>query len=254
MTAYLTHKYLAHNGISLAYETLAGTSPTVMFLPGFKSDMQGSKALALRAHCQTIGQAMLKFDYSGHGQSGGAFTAGTISTWLSDTLKALDDLTTGPVILVGSSMGGWLAVLTALARPERIHALLLIAPAPDFTHWGIEAGLTDTQRRALATQGYFEEPSEYGPDPYVITRALIDDGKQHLLLEAPIDFTGPVRIIHGLADPDVPSSVSVRLMARLSSLDVRLQMIKDGDHRLSRQQDIGLLCSTLDELTSTAPH
>lgn len=255
-------QFLDHDGTALAYERLPGQNPTVVFLPGFKSDMLGSKAEAVLAHCQTKrqaqgqgqahGQAVLRFDYSGHGQSQGRFEDGTIGRWLTDTLRVLDALTTGPLVLVGSSMGGWLALLAALARPTRVQALLLIAPAPDFTAWGIEAHLTAADRKMLNEQGMIIQPSEYGPKPYCITKALIEDGRLHLLLGRPIEFAGPVRILQGQQDSDVPWQTAITLMQQLRSPDVRVQLIKDGDHRLSRPQDIALLCQTLDELIALA--
>jgi pimeloyl-ACP methyl ester carboxylesterase len=241
------------DGISLAYAHSKGHGPTLLFLPGFKSDMSGSKALALEAHAKARGWPMLRLDYSGHGQSGGQFEDGCISRWRDDVLSVIDAVTTGPLLLVGSSMGGWLALLVALARPERVVALLLIAPAPDFTSWGIEASLSEADRAALARDGYFVQASDYGPDGYKITARLLRGGKRNLLMDAPIALACPIRILHGQADPDVPWKLSLELMEKLATLDVQLTLIKDGDHRLSRPQDIALLTRIIDDLRSSLP-
>ncbi len=243
-------EFLDHHGTAIAYEYLPGQSPTTVFLPGFKSDMRGSKAEALFAHCKTRNLAMLRFDYSGHGQSQGAFRDGTISRWLADTLYVIDHVTTGPLLLAGSSMGGWLALLAALARPQRARALLLIAPAPDFTQWGIEANLDADEAIQLAAKGFITRASDYGPEPYIITQALIEDGNRHLLLGGPIGFAGPVRIVQGQQDDDVPWQTALTLQSRIVSQNVALHLVKDGDHRLSRDQDIAWLCHNLDELVS----
>jgi pimeloyl-ACP methyl ester carboxylesterase len=244
MTSFLTRD----DGISLAYVHSPGTGPTLVFLPGFKSDMAGSKALALEAHAKAQGWPMLRLDYSGHGQSGGRFEDGTISRWRDDVLWLIDALTQGPLLLIGSSMGGWLALLVALARPDRIAALTLIAPAPDFSHWGIEANLSDADRAALARDGFVVQPSDYGPEGYVITAQLLEDGRQNRLMERPIELHCPVRIIHGQQDQDVPWQLSLDLLDKLAATDVQLNLIKDGDHRLSRPQDIALLTRIVDDL------
>ncbi len=243
--------FIDHNGTHLAYEKISGQNPTIIFLPGFKSDMQGSKADALMAHCKIRNLAMLRFDYSGHGRSQGLFDDGTISGWLADTLYMIDHVVTGPLLLVGSSMGGWLALLAALARPQRVQALLLIAPAPDFTQWGIEAKLSTAEIEQLATQGFITQASDYGPEPYTITHALVTDGNHHLLLGKTVEFAGPVRIVQGQKDADVPWQTALVLQNNIASQDVALRLVKDGDHRLSRPQDIAWLCHSLDELVST---
>lgn len=239
------------DGVRLAYASLSGDTPTVVFLHGFMSDMDGGKALALEAHCRAKGQAFLRFDCSGHGKSDGAFPEGTISRWRDDVLAMLDGLTTGPLMLVGSSMGGWLALLAALARPDRVRGLVLLAAAPDFTDWGLFASLTDAQKTELEASGRILVPSAYGPDPYVYTRALFDDGANNRLMDKPISFNGPVRLLQGQQDPDVPWQLSLDIAEKLTSNDVRVTLIKDGDHRLSRRQDLDLLCSTVDELLTT---
>ncbi|MGK2285576.1 alpha/beta fold hydrolase [Pedomonas sp. V897] len=239
------------DGVRLAYASLPGEGPTVVFLHGLMSDMEGGKALALEAHCRARGQAFLRFDCSGHGKSDGAFTDGTISRWRDDALAMIDARTRGPLLLVGSSMGGWLALLLARARPERVKGLVLLAAAPDFTDWGTFASLSPAQRDALERDGQVAIPSEYGPDPYIYTKALIDDGAANRLLTGPIPFDGPVRLLHGQQDPDVPWELALKIAEKLTTPDVRLHLVKDGDHRLSRPADLDLLCAVVGELTAT---
>ena len=234
-------------GPPLAYRRAAGEVPGVVFLGGFMSDMTGEKAGALDAFCRRRGHAFLRFDYRGHGASGGRFEEAVLSDWLADTLEALDRLTEGPQLLVGSSMGGWLMLLAALARPERVHALIGIAPAPDFV-LRMEAGLTADQRSDLDRQGFFLRPSEYGDGPYTITKALIEDGRHHCLMDGPIPILRPVRLLHGMRDDAVPWRESLRLAERLEGEDVRAIFVKDGDHRLSRPADLALLTTVLDGL------
>ncbi len=234
-------------GPPLAYRRVAGRGPGVVFLGGFMSDMTGEKATALDALCRRQGRAFLRFDYRGHGASGGRFEEAVISDWLADTLAVLDRLTEGPQVLVGSSMGGWLMLLAALARPERVHALIGIAPAPDFVR-RMEAALTEDQRRDLDGQGFFLRPSEYGDGPYAITKALIEDGKRHCLLEGGVSISRPVRLLHGMRDDAVPWRDSLRLADCLESEDVRTVFVKDGDHRLSRPADLALLATVLEGL------
>jgi pimeloyl-ACP methyl ester carboxylesterase len=226
--------------------------PGIVFLSGFKSDMTGTKASALDAFCQTRGLGFLRFDYSGHGASSGDFLDGTISRWFADALAAFDRLTEGPQILVGSSMGGWIMLLVALARPERIKGLIGLAPAPDFTEELIWRTLSEDERGKLIRDGKLAQPSEYSEDPYVITRALIEDGRKNLLLAGPIAIDAPVRLLHGLNDRDVPYQISLRLQALLAAPDVVVHLIKDGDHRLSRPQDLFRLCAAVDELVQEA--
>ena len=216
----------------------------MMFLPGFRSDMTGDKATALAAFCQSRGQAMLRFDYSGHGTSSGRFESGTIGVWAQDTLAVLDQRTTGKVILVGSSMGGWLAFLTALQRPERVAAIVGVAAAPDFTEKLMWDAMTFEERARLMREGMLHVPSQYG-EPTTITRALIEDGRNHLLLDAPIPLDCKVRLLHGQADPDVPWELTLRTADRVVVGDVEVTLIKDGDHRLSRHGDLELLKRTV---------
>jgi pimeloyl-ACP methyl ester carboxylesterase len=211
-------------GVGLAWRRLDGRGPTVVFLPGFKSDMTGSKATALAEFCAARGQCYLRFDYSGHGESEGRFADGTIGRWTGDALDVIDGLTDGPLILVGSSMGGWIALLVALARAERVRGLIGVAAAPDFTESLMWDAMLPGERAILARDGVLMVPSQYG-DPTPVSRNLIEDGRSHLLLNAPIDINCPVRLLHGQADPDVPWQTSLRL----------------GDHRLSRTADLALL-------------
>jgi pimeloyl-ACP methyl ester carboxylesterase len=223
-------------------------APGIVFLGGFKSDMTGTKASTLDQFCHARGLGFLRFDYSGHGESSGDFLDGTISRWFTDALAAFDRLTEGPQILVGSSMGGWIMLLVALARPERIKGLVGVAPAPDFTEALIWPSLSESDREKLLRDGKLAQPSDYSPEPYVITRALIEDGRRNLLLNNMIEIDAPVRLLHGLNDRDVPHTVSLQLQAKLKSQDVIVQLIKDGDHRLSRPQDLARLCTKVEEL------
>jgi pimeloyl-ACP methyl ester carboxylesterase len=245
------------HGSVLAYRRRSASGdgakyPGIVFLTGFKSDMNGTKASALDDFCHARGLGFLRFDYSGHGASGGDFLEGTISRWFADALAAFDRLTAGPQILVGSSMGGWIMLLLALARPERIKGLVGLAPAPDFTETLIWWNLSDDARTRLLEDGKLEQPSDYSPEPTVITRALIEDGRKHLLLSRTIPVEAPVRLLHGLADRDVPHAVSLRLQTKLKAQDVVVHLIKDGDHRLSRPQDLARLSAAVEELLQRA--
>ncbi len=232
------------DGVELAWARQEGRCPTVVFLPGFRSDMTGDKATALAAFCAESGQAMLRLDYSGHGASGGRFEDGTIGRWTDDALAVIDRFTKGPLILVGSSMGGWIALLAALARPDRAVALIGIAAAPDFTEALMWQAMTAEQRTTLMRDGVVNRPSQYG-EPYPITRGLIEDGRTRLLLSAPIALDCPVRLLHGQDDPDVPWQLALRIAQRFTGPDVQVILVKDGDHRLSRPQDLALLHRTL---------
>jgi pimeloyl-ACP methyl ester carboxylesterase len=232
------------DGTELAWSRLDGNGPTLMFLPGFRSDMTGDKATALSAFCASRGQRMLRFDYSGHGASGGQFERGTIGIWTLDALTVLDRLTEGQLILVGSSMGGWLALLTALRRPDRIAAVVGVAAAPDFTERLMWDAMTFEERARLMRDGMLHVPGQYG-EPTPITRALIEDGRTHLLLDNPIRLDCKIRLLHGQADPDVPWEMALRTAERLTARDVEVILIKDGDHRLSRPRDLALLRRTV---------
>jgi len=237
-------KLARRDGLQLAWQFLDGSAPALVFLPGFASDMGGSKATALAAWCAAEGRAMLRFDYSGHGASDGNFADGTIGAWTADALLAIDRLTRGKVVLVGSSMGGWIALLVALARPERIAGIVGVAAAPDFTRRLMWEAMAPAEQAALVRDGRISVPSQYGA-PTLVTRALIEEGDRHLLLGAPIALTCPVRLLHGQRDPDVPWELALRLAERIAGDDVEIQLIKDGDHRLSRERDLALLIRTV---------
>jgi pimeloyl-ACP methyl ester carboxylesterase len=232
------------DGVELAWARLEGRSPTVVFLPGFRSDMTGDKATALAAFCAERGQAILRFDYSGHGSSGGRFEDGTIGRWTEDALAVIDGQSRGKLVLVGSSMGGWIALLAACARPDRVAALIGIAAAPDFTETLMWEAMTFEERARLMRDGVLHVPSQYG-EPYPITRALIEDGRAHLLLNRPIAIDCPVRLLHGQRDVDVPWETALRIAEQVTSQDVEVLLVKDGHHRLSRPHDLALLCRTL---------
>jgi pimeloyl-ACP methyl ester carboxylesterase len=240
------------DGVSIAYHGREGKSPGIVFMGGFASDMTGAKALAIEEHARAAGQAFVRFDYRGHGQSGGRFEDGTIGAWTEDALAVLDTLTHGRQILVGSSMGGWIALLCALRRPERVAGLFLIAAAPDFVVDLIWDRLTPDQRATLKRAGVMHQPSAHADKKLTITYRLIEEGRRHRLLRAPIAIDAPVRLLHGMEDPDVPWQRSLRLAERLSTRDVRISLIKDGDHRLSRPGDLALLTAEIASLSATA--
>jgi pimeloyl-ACP methyl ester carboxylesterase len=231
------------DGIRLAYQRFEGVGPTLVWLPGFNSDMWGTKAQALADWAKARGQSMLRLDYSGTGRSEGRFEDGAVGIWLADALAVIDAKSDGPLVLVGSSMGAWIALLIAQARPERVKALLLIAPAPDFTERLMWPSFSAEPRRRIMEDGVWPMPSEYGP-PIPVTRALIEDGRRHLLLDGPIVFAGPVRILHGEKDADVPWSHALALAGALWTGDLTIRKIPGGDHRLSRPEDIALLLET----------
>jgi hypothetical protein len=241
------------DGERLAWRRIAGAGPTVVWLGGFRSDMAGTKAQALADWATAAGRACLRFDYLGHGESSGDFAAkGTITRWREDALAAIDQLTDGPLLLVGSSMGGWIACLAAMARPERVAAMALIAPAADFTGKLMALEIPPDGREALARDGVWLRPSLYG-DPYPITRALLEDGARWSILGSePVPIEVPVRILQGAADPDVPWAHALELAQQLKGDDVVFTLIKDGDHRLSRPQDIARLLAVLEELASAS--
>ncbi len=240
------------DGVQLAWAALEGHGPTVVFLPGFASDMTGSKATALEAFCAARGQSLLLLDYSGHGASGGAFADGSIGRWRDDAACIIDRLTSGPLLFVGSSMGGWIGLLLALARPALVAGFIGIAAAPDFTETLMWDSMAPPQRAALLGDGYIDIPSQYGP-PTRITRGLIEDGRRHLLLGGPIALAAPVRLLQGQRDPDVPWQTALRLAERITGDDVQVTLIKDGDHRLSRPADLDLLCRTVAALLGENP-
>jgi pimeloyl-ACP methyl ester carboxylesterase len=250
--------YLELNGDRrLAYHKITArgegaSAPGVVFLGGFVSDMQGTKALWLEDWARARGRAYLRFDYRGHGQSSGAFLDGAIGDWADDAAEAVARLTEGPQILVGSSMGGWIALLVARRMPERIAGLIGIAAAPDFTEDSIWAGLGQAERRALIEQGRVELPSDYSDEPYVITRRLVEDGRENLVLRTPLRLPFPVRLLQGTADTDVPMSVALRLLEHIDCDDARLTLVKDAEHRFSNERELTLIGKTLHGISRAA--
>jgi pimeloyl-ACP methyl ester carboxylesterase len=236
------------DGATLAYSRLAGRAPGVVFLHGLMSDMTGTKALALEAFCRRRGHAFLRFDTFGHGASSGDFAAATVGRWKADVLAALDRLTEGPQIVVGSSMGGWLMLLAARERPERIAALVGIAAAPDATEDLIWRKFSAEEQARVLREGAIRLPSSYDPAGYLFTRRLIEEGREHLVLGATLPIACPVRLLHGMQDADVPWQTSLRLAERLAGADVTVTLVKDGDHRLSRDEDLARLCATVGAL------
>ncbi|MEI4232915.1 alpha/beta fold hydrolase [Roseovarius sp. D22-M7] len=246
-SSYLT----TPEGRRIAYNDSPGTGPGLVFLGGFKSDMEGTKALWLEDWARDAGRAFLRFDYSGHGQSSGAFTDGTIGGWAADARAVIDAVTTGPQILVGSSMGGWIALLLARAMPDRVAGLVTVAAAPDFTEDSIWAGLDADQRETLMSEGQVDLPSDYG-EPYTITRRLIEDGRDHLVLRAPLDLPFPVRLLQGTDDADVAQSVALALLDHATGPDMRLLLVKGADHRFSDPDCLDLIGTAIADVTTRA--
>jgi pimeloyl-ACP methyl ester carboxylesterase len=240
-------QYANFAGKRLAYRFRNGRSPTILFLPGYASDMEGTKALAIDAFAGAKGAAMLRFDYSGTGSSDGAFEDGTLGGWLDEALHMLDHFTEGPVILAGSSMGGWLSLLIAKHRPDRVAALVGIAAAPDFTDWGY----SDSEKQALNENGRLERPNPYAPEPQVTTFAFWQSGEAVRILGEPIAVDCPVRLIHGDADNEVPLDVALRTLENLRSADVQLTVIKGSGHRLSQDHEIETILRTLNAVLET---
>ena len=235
-------------GRRIAYRRIAGQGPGVVFLGGFKSDMQGTKALHLAAWARQSRRAFLRFDYSGHGESGGRFEDGCIGDWAEDARAMIEALTDGPQVLVGSSMGGWIALLLARSMPQRVAGLVTIAAAPDFTEQGFWAGLDPAQREILMRDGRIETPSDYSDEPYVITRHLIEDGLKRLVLNQPLPLPFPVRLLQGTADADVPVDWALRLLDHASGPDIRLVLVKDADHRFSTPECLDLVTASIEGL------
>lgn len=227
-------------GRRLAYHKSEGTGPTIVFLGGLKSDMEGTKAVHLEVWAKARGQSFLRFDYSGHGESSGEFTDGCIGDWHEDTLAAVSRLTAGPLIIVGSSMGGWQALLLARVMPERIAGMVTIAAAPDFTEDGYWASFSDQQKSDLETVGHVELPSDY-MEPYVITKRMIEDGRQRLVLRSSLELPFPVRFLQGTADTAVSTETAVGLLNHASGQDMQLLLVKDADHRFSDGPCLGLI-------------
>lgn len=234
-------------GRRIAYHRRAGQGPSVVFLGGFKSDMTGTKAMFLQDWADRNGRAFLRFDYSGHGESSGDFEAGAIGDWAEDARAAITALTEGPQLLVGSSMGGWIALLLARAMPERVAGLVTIAAAPDFTEDGYWADFSDAQRETVMRDGRIELPSDYDDQPYVITRRLIEDGRRHLVLRGPLPLPFPVRMLQGTADQDVPMGWALRLLEHAEGEDVRLTLVKGADHRFSTPDCLELMIAAIED-------
>ncbi|MCR9137029.1 MAG: alpha/beta hydrolase [Alphaproteobacteria bacterium] len=232
------------------------TRPGLIWLGGYRSDMTGTKAVELDRYAEENGLACTRFDYSGHGQSGGDFMDGTISRWLEESLAVFAEFADGPQVLVGSSMGAWIALrmieeLRQTGAGDAVSGLLLLAPAPDFTSALHEPLLSDEQKAQLAEKGYLEEPTPYGPEPNIFTRALFEDGRKNSVLKGIIETGCPVHIVQGMDDPDVPYSHALRLVEHLPADDVVLTLVRDGDHRLSRPQDIDLIINAVAQMTQT---
>ena len=250
MTQFLT----TPQGRQLAYNRQDGadleTGPGVVFLGGFKSDMQGSKALFLQDWAQSQGRAFLRFDYSGHGQSSGDFEDGCIGDWAADARAAIEALTTGPQILVGSSMGGWISLLIARALPARVAGLVGVAAAPDFTTITWTEELTEAQRAEVAANGRVQIPSDYADNPYIFTAKLFEDGARNRVLDQPLALPFPTRFLQGTADTDVLPEVALRLLAHATGPDIRLTLVKDADHRFSSPACLALIAQALAEVTA----
>ncbi len=240
------------SGRKLAYEQLEGAAPGVVFMGGFKSDMQGSKAQHLAAWAKREGRAFLRFDYSGHGQSSGEFTDGCIGDWAEETNEIVSALTVGPQVVVGSSMGGWMALLLARAKPEKIYGFVGIASAPDFTEDSMWDGFNAAQKAEMERDGQVALPSEYG-EPYIITKRLIEDGRKQLVLRSPLRLPFPVRLLHGTADEDVAVSVALRLLNHVDGENIRLTLEKGADHRFSNARCLTHICDAISQVTEQAP-
>lgn len=235
-------------GRRIAYHRTEGRGPGLVFLGGFRSDMTGTKATYLQDLATRTGRAFLRFDYSGHGASGGDFEEGAIGDWAEDARAAIEALTEGPQVLVGSSMGGWIALLLARAMPERVAGLVTIAAAPDFTEQGYWADFSDSQRDALLREGRVAVPSEYDDAPYVITLRLIEDGRQNLVMDRPLNLPMPVRMLQGTADMDVPMDWALTLLDHAEGPDLRLTLVKGADHRFSSPECLALIAAAIAEL------
>ncbi|MEM6825432.1 MAG: alpha/beta hydrolase [Pseudomonadota bacterium] len=235
-------------GRRIAYHRVSGTDPGIVFLGGFASDMDGIKATHLEAWARARGNAFLRFDYSGHGRSSGAFTNGSIGAWATDAKAVITTLTEGPQVLVGSSMGGWIALLMAERMPDRIAGLIGIAAAPDFTEDSMWAGFTEAQRAKLLTEGQITLPSDYSDQGYTITRRLIEDGRRHLVLRKPLSLPFTTRFLQGTADADVSTDVALKLLDHADGPDIRLTLVKGADHRFSGPTELSLIEAALEEV------
>lgn len=240
------------SGRKIAYHHTPGRGPGVVFLGGFVSDMEGTKAVHLEAWARRKGRQFLRFDYSGHGKSSEAFTDGCIGDWAEDAYAVIQAVAEGPQILVGSSMGGWISLLTARRAPERLAGLVTIAAAPDFTEDSMLASFTDAQKAQLERDGKVILPSDYSPDGYIITRRLIEDGRQNLVLQDPLSLPFPVRFLQGTADVDVLPEVALRLLDHAKGPDIRLTLVKDADHRFSTPECLAMIEAAIEEVAAAA--
>lgn len=236
------------DGATIAYHVVDGRLPTVVFFGGFRSDMTGTKAMALNSWARRVGQSYVRFDYSGHGQSGGAFTDGTIGLWLEDALAVIETTARDKLVLIGSSMGGWLSLLAAKRLGARVAGWIGIAAAPDFTEKLLLANLSPADRATLERDGRLVRPSQYSPEPTILTRKLIEEGRNHLVLTVPLKLDCPVHLFHGMKDPDVPWALSQRLLEHIESPDIAFTLTKDGDHRLSTSPDIDRLLAVVEAM------
>lgn len=236
---------------TIAFHQTPGDGPGVVFLGGLKSDMTGTKAVFLEAWAKRTGRAFLRFDYSGHGESSGVFTDGCIGDWAADTEAAIGALTVGPQVLVGSSMGGWIGCLMLRQMPDRIAGFVGIAAAPDFTEDSMWAGFSDVQKAQMMAEGQVALPSDYG-EPYIITRRMIEDGHNQLVLRKPLPVSVPVRLLQGTADADVDTSVALRLLDHIDGADVRLELIKGADHRFSDESCLSRIIAAVEDVLARA--
>ena len=250
MTGMLT----TPTGRRIAFHLTPGQGPGVVFLGGFRSDMTGTKALWLEQWALARGRTFLRFDYSGHGTSSGAFEDGCIGDWAADAVAVIATLTEGPQVLVGSSMGGWIALLVARALPGRVAGLVGIAAAPDFTEDSLWAGMSGAERAQMMATGRVARASDYAPEPYVFTRRLIEDGREQLVLRSPLNLPFPVRLLHGTADADVPVSVGLRLLDHATGADIRLTLVKGADHRFSTPECLDLIGQAIGDIIEKGGH
>ena len=238
------------SGRQIAYYQVNGAQPGVVFLGGFKSDMEGTKAIYLQEWAKTNGRAFLRFDYSGHGQSSGDFVDGCIGEWAQDAMDAIATLTEGPQVLVGSSMGGWISLLVCRAMPLKVHGLVGIAAAPDFTEDSMWASFNESQRRMINDNGQLELPSEYSDEPYIITKKLIEEGRNQLVLRAPLSLPFPVRFLQGTEDADVDQSVALRLLDHASGEDIRLTLVKGANHSFSTPECLTTITDAIGQVSA----
>ena len=238
-------------GRRIAYHKTEGQGPGVVFLGGLVSDMEGTKALYLEDWAKAQGRAYLRFDYSGHGLSSGAFEDGTIGAWAEDAVEAIARVTEGPQVLVGSSLGGWISLLVARRMPERVAGLVTIAAAPDFTEDSMWSAFTDAQRAEYEATGRIVVPSDYSDDGYVVTKGLIESGRENLVLRSPMNLPFPVRFLQGTEDVDVPPTVALRLLDHATGEDLHLRLVKGADHRFSTPECLGLIVAGVEEVLKT---